>query len=209
MKPPVTIEIPKLLSKEPYKKVTISEDGITIDMAPNGIPVIIPVDDLVAFRYGFKWISGRAFTIGRHFMIEFKTTHQKNIIIKFSSYYGLRKKAYGKNWADLVNSVWSHHFLKRYTEYYNRFKEGQSFELCGMIFNEDSIAWDKTSLNIRDVGISNYRHYFMVYNKLNKTQQKGYTFMQDWNALVLKYLLKTITEEHLIDTPDTTSDTHP
>lgn len=206
MKPPVTIEIPKLLSKEPYKKVTVTEDGITIDTPPNGNPVVIPADELLAFRFSFKGIRGRAFIIGRHFTIELKTIHKKSVILKFSSYYGLRKKVYSKNWADTVNGIWDYFFSKRYTELYKRFKAGESFQLCGMDFGKDSIGWEnKISLNIQYLGISYYRHYFMVYNKQDKNQQKGYAYAQDWNALVLKYLLKTITEAYQTESSGTIS----
>ncbi|MFC0514391.1 hypothetical protein ACFFGT_09275 [Mucilaginibacter angelicae] len=205
-----TVEIPKLFSTELYRKILIAKDGVTIGAAQNESPVSIPKDELIAFRYGLKGISGYAFTIGCHYFIEIKTLQQKSIVIKFSSYYRFRKRIYRKAWVDIVNKLWNYHFSNHYLDHYYRHKNGGSFEFCGMTFKEGGISWDnKNILPYAQIGLGNYVNYFMVYNKQNKSQQKSYTFAHDWNALALQSLLKTLVKEYQSTGNETTSDTNP
>ncbi|WP_121810488.1 hypothetical protein [Mucilaginibacter kameinonensis] len=205
-----TVEIPKLFSNELYRRVLISNNGITIEIPQIQNLVSTPSDELIAFRYGVKGIRGYAFTIGRHYFIEIKTARQDAITIKFSSYYGFRKKIYRKAWIDIVNKLWDYHFVNHYLSHYNRYKNGESFEFCGMTFQEGTISWDnKNILPYAQVGLGNYVNYFMVYHKENKSQQKSYNFRNDWNALALQSLLKTIVKEHQSAAGEITSDIHP
>lgn len=188
----------------------INKEGITIETPQNESPLFTPTNELIAFRYGMKGITGYAFTIGRHYFIEIKTAQQKSIVIKFSSYYGFRKKIYWKAWIDIINKLWDYQFVNHFLSHYNRHKNGEDFEFCGITFQENGISWDrKNTLSYTLIGIGNYVNYFMVYNKENKNQQKSYSFMQDWNALALLFLLKALIKAYQGTEDETTSDIHP
>jgi hypothetical protein len=204
------VEIPKLLRNELHSKILISDDGFTIESPKNESPVFIHANDLIAFRYGIKAIKGYMFIIGRHYFIEVKTAKGRNIVIKFNRYYWFRKRVYLNAWVDIVNKLWDYHFVNHYLNHYDRYKNNESFELCGMNFQKDSIGWDnKYTLPYVEIGLSNYVNYFMVYNKQNKSQQKSYNYKHDWNALVLQSVLKTILKEHQVPYQPPISNKHP
>lgn len=205
-----TVEIPKLFSKELYRKILIGKEGVTIETAQNESPIFIAADELIAFRYGMKGINGYAFTIGRHYFIEIKTIQQKSIVIKFNSYYRFRRRIYWKTWVNIVDELWNYHFVNHYLNHHDKYKNGEYFEFNGISFQGDGISWDnKNILLFTQIGLGNYVNYFMVYNKQNKSQQKSYNFMHDWNALVLQELLKVIVKEHQSTVNGATSNTHP
>lgn len=205
-----TVDIPKLLSNDLYRKIVISKEGVAVESSHNETPLFIYSNELAAFRYGMKFITGYAFTVGRHYFIEIKTEHQKSIVIKFSSYYGFRKKVYRKAWRDIVTNLWNYYFVHHYLSHYYRHKNGENFEFFGMAFHESGISWDnKNLLPYTEIGLSNYVTYFMVYNKQNKSLQKSYNFMHDWNALALQSLLKTLMKEYQSSGEETISDIHP
>jgi len=54
----------------------------------------------------------------------------------------------------------------------------------------------KNKLLWKEIALSNYRTYFMIYHIDNLKQTKSCSYANDWNAFVLNCLLKKIVAEH-------------
>jgi hypothetical protein len=197
-----TIEVPQLLSKKIYRKLVFKPEGLTIEK-PNSftpaefVPITnITAQNMMAFRYGITWTRGYKLVFGRQYFVEIRNDEQSVCRIKLGSYYGIRKDLYGQLWNDIIHLLWKNYFVNIYNYYYDLYKIHQTFELCGISFHFDGIGWGtQNTLTWDEIAISNYYHYFMIYNCNNKAQRKSRSFANDWNAVILQVLLKEIVKE--------------
>ncbi|HZY39428.1 MAG TPA: hypothetical protein VFE53_22385, partial [Mucilaginibacter sp.] len=129
MSAPLTIDIPGLLTAKTVKKVIFGASGLTIESPTTfAQPDFIAVDEITAFRYGVKWISGYKFVIGRHYFIELKNVTGNIHRIKLKSYYSIKRDAYFKLWSQLLQELWKNYFKGICITYYNLYKNHQTFE---------------------------------------------------------------------------------
>jgi hypothetical protein len=192
------VEIPSLLQSKTVKRLAFTKEGITIEKPLSFDPsVFIPTENVNAFRYGVKFTRGHSFVIGRQYFIETKDAQNKIFKIKLKSYYGIRREAYRKAWVEIINQLWGNYFSKMLDEHFELYNTQQVFEFAGIRFLFDGISWDtKNKLLWEEIALSNYKTYFMIHHVQNPKQHKGFNFSNDWNALVLQYLLKQIIERH-------------
>ena len=153
--------------------------------------VLLPSENICAFRYGVSLTRGYVFVIGRQYFIEIKDLQNKIFKIKLKSLYGIKRETYYKKWSDIFNQLWRNYFsdvLNYYTELYNIH---QIFELAGVKFLSEGISWDnKNKLLWEEIALSNYRTYFMIHHIQNPNQNKSISFSTDWNAFILQSLLR-------------------
>lgn len=194
---PTVIEIPALLGDTAGKRIVFSKDGLTIEKSFSlSLPVLIPAENICAFRYGVNSIRGMYFNIGRQYVIEIQDFSQKTHIIKLNSYYGIRRHIYYELWADLFNQLWNTYFLNTFNFYNELYQIKQEFELAGVKFKPFGISWSDGSLLYSEIALSNYQSYFMIHHKNDLKKIKRCSFKNDWNAFILQCLLKCIVEEH-------------
>lgn len=194
------IEIPALLNNKISRILTFKTEGLIIEK-PSSVRSIdcVAAENITGFRYGVNWINGYAFSIGRQYFIEIQNDQQKITTIKLGSYYGIRKKLYGKIWQDIIQQLWRNYFVNVFNYYYELYNIQQTFVLCGIKFHETGIGWEPQRILLwNEIAISNYQTYFMIYNNNNRRQIKSRSFANDWNAVVLQALLKKIVEERKV-----------
>jgi len=139
----IIVELPKLLLDKTSRRFFFNEKGLMIeDCKRPGRVVDIPIHAIQSFRFGVKWIRGLQFIVGRHFFIELKDSDNQVIAIKFSSYYGFRKKAYTEIYQNLINTVWDHYFTYQLNYYVELYNNHEAFSLNHINFTADGISWD-------------------------------------------------------------------
>ena len=175
-----------------------SHEGIIVEKPLSfDLPVFIPGEDISAFRYKVVFVYGYIFAFARHYIIETKDFQNNVFQVKLSSIYNIRRKAYFNAWAGIFNQLWKHYFSNMLNYYTDMYTIGQMFELAGVKFDTDGISWDKNSkLLWKEIALSNYRTYFMIYHIDNISQRKSCSFANDWNAYILQCLLKSIVQQH-------------
>lgn len=108
---PKFIEIPALLENKITQRITFDTEGIKIEKLLSFDPhVLIPSENISAFRYGVIWIRGYAFNIGRHYFIEIRDFQNNIFKIKLKSYYGIRRQTYYEIWCEIFNNLWETYF---------------------------------------------------------------------------------------------------
>lgn len=60
--------------------------------------------DIVDFKHGMDWIVWYKFTVGRQFSVTFKDKRNKELKIKFNSYFDLQKEN-NQKYSDIVDDV--------------------------------------------------------------------------------------------------------
>jgi hypothetical protein len=188
------VNIPSFFGSKIAKKLTFTDQGIKIETA--GPTIIIPAENINAFRYRISWTRGYKFVFGRQYIIETRDFNNKIFEIKLNSIYGIKRKAYYEAWSQIYQLLWKYFFDSTLNYYSELYKINQVFEVAGVNFDTDGISWDKKNkLLWNEIAISNYRTYFMIYNKNNIKQTKSCSFANDWNASILQVIIKGIVNQ--------------
>jgi hypothetical protein len=189
----LVIELPKLLQNKTAKRYTFNDTGLTIeDYAKHNQIIEVPIHAIQSFRFGVNWIRGSHFVIGRQYFLELRDGENYIVSIKFSSYYGIRKKNYHEIYLKIINVVWEHYFTYQLNYYADLYRDGESFSLSDIYFAAEGIRWNNILLPWKDVGISSYTTYFVIFNNNDKKINKSFRYITDWNAYLLKALLEGI-----------------
>jgi len=193
---PVVIEIPGLLRNKTVKKLTLSPSGLTIEKPLSfDAATFIPAESMLAFKYGLKGISGYAFNIGRRYLIDIRDNKGKTFTIGMTSLYSIRKKLYGDLWLEIVRKLWDYYFDANARQFYQLYANKERFDLAGLEFHPFGIKIGEKGLFWNEIGLSNYKSYFMVHHRENLAIKKAFHFKDDWNALLLQTILKAIVSE--------------
>jgi hypothetical protein len=191
------IEIPYLIQKEISRRLTFTNEGLTIEKVRSfDPPVFIGAKDISAFRFGVNWITGYKFTFGRQYIVQILDSENRISSVKLNSYYQIRRKAYGEIWSKIINQLWKNFFINTYNYYHDLYSVKQEFTLADVKFHPFGISWYDGSLFWNEIALSNYRTYFMIHHKDDLKKIKRCSFKNDWNALILQTLLKEIIKEH-------------
>jgi len=164
-------------------------------------------DEITDFRYGIRWIEGMYFTIGREYEIYIRNAQGKVIKISFKSLYGINKNKFYKVYTDILDAIWKFYFDDLTKILLQKYILGEDIQIgkiqltqrnviiksSGIFLEQDKeIPWDK-------IRTKEYVSYFAVYSKDDATNiNAGYYYHQDWNSLVLKYVLQSILDEKRI-----------
>lgn len=192
------VEIPELFSNRIYKRLIFRTEGLYIEKPFSfNEPQFIPAEEINGFRLGIRWMRGLYFVLSRQFTVELK--HQTNCKtrIRFSSFYTIRNQQYDEKWSAIVELLYHYYISSQLQLYIELHQMGQAFTLSGLTFYSDGIVWEKNKkLAFRQVAISTYRSYFVIYNSNNPRQQISFNFLNNWNAYLIQSLLKHIVEEN-------------
>jgi hypothetical protein len=193
---PTIIETPGLFRNKTVKKLIFTEGGLTIEKPLSFDPVVfVPAEDIVAFRYGIKWLSGYAFTIGRTYLVEIQDNKGQIIPVKLPSLYGIKKNVYLDIWAGIIEQLWLYYLKTIFEGFYNQYKNKERFDLSGVEFHPFGIMLNGKGLFWDEIALSNYKTYFVVHGRENVKLLWSCNFKNDWNAYLLQKLLKTIIKD--------------
>jgi hypothetical protein len=159
-------------------------------------------NEIIAFRYGIRWIEVYHFTIGREYQIYLKDTTDKILKISFKSLFGLKKTVHHHLYTDILNGLWSAYFLARLNDYIDRFNKKENINICGVDLSYDGIVIQtdklfdsqKVTIEWNMVGYKEYRTHFVIYHTENKQINRGYNFLMEWNTEILYRLVEAISQ---------------
>ena len=192
----ISIEIPAFFSKKISRILVFDEQGLSIEKPLSFDPVFtIDADKIVAFRYGINRIRGYKFYFGRQYIVELLDERGQIFPIKLSSIYGIRRNIYYSKWSDIVAALWHFYFSQLFEKRFEQYRCKERFDFAGIEFHPFGIKFDEYSLFWNEIGLSNYRSYFVVHHREDLKKRKSFNFKNDWNAFVLQVLLKEIKKE--------------
>ena len=157
-------------------------------------------NEIAEFRFGMKWISFEV-TFGREYFIFIRNTEKKVIKINFKTYFGNKKIEYQNLYREIVVNLENLYFGKIVDDYLKKYEEKESFQIGEVQFSEDNIQicvsgiLKETKINIswENLRIKEYYSYFSIYSAQNPENiNRGFSYLEDWNSLVLCSFLKSI-----------------
>lgn len=188
-----TIRIPKLFSQNGKVYHFTGDTFMITDDAFKNAKTVIPKGKIMSMRFGIKWISGLYFPVGRHFKIELKLDNGAVVPLKFSSYYGIKKKLYTEKFGELINAVWEHLFYPDLVDIANRFKNGETLYINGVEFNKNGLCWDGQEILTWDkVKLVRFKTYFAIRHTDNALVNKCFYFLTDWDSFLLQQAIQSI-----------------
>lgn len=153
---------------------------------------IISKNEIIGIRYGIHFIKGLEFYIGREYQIFIKTKSGKELKIFFKLFYRRKLNEKHQLFFDIVNELWNQYFDEILNSYIQRYNNSEEFNLCGVVFKDTYIQFDKKEISYHDLAIKKYSHYFMIYSKENQYKNKMLYYLKDNNAVILVELLNII-----------------
>ena len=175
------------------RKLTLSADFVAYENKGNGREQTkINATDIVDFKHGMDWIVWYKFTVGRKFMVTFKTIENKELKIVFSSYFGIDGYL-NQAYADIVEDIWQLYHQKIVDKHLERFYNDETLTLQGVTINSKGIRLDpKGSLLPWDrVSIKEYYSYFAIHDKDMPAVHKRISY-NEYETEILWSMIKTI-----------------
>lgn len=152
----------------------------------------IKKDQITGLRYGTAFINGFEFTNGRIYCNYIKSENGKEIKIDFKLFYGIKLQEKHNLYCDIVASLWENIFSDFTNNLIQKIHIGETVELAGVLVKNDTILFDKTEIDISDLAIKKYRHYFVLHSKQNQNTNKMLYYLKDSNSLILLEILTDI-----------------
>jgi len=81
--------------------------------------------------------------------------------------------------------------------YLEQFRNGQSVELLGISLNSQGVLVDEKAGRIgwNFLGTRRHWHYYTLYSEETPDNYRSFTFLDDWNAGVLRGVIEVILKE--------------
>jgi hypothetical protein len=181
------------------RQLTITDEYIEFDDKDSiaAKPTRFAVADIVAFRYGIKWIKGYQFIIGRIYCVDIKSTSNQVIRIRLKSLYGINRKKLTEKYVVIVNALYNNIFENIAKKYLNQFANSIEFEILGVNFKSSGAYFnDKRKLiEWKDMGTKNYSTYYALFSKSDPTFHKTFEYLIDWNTGILYSVSRQILKD--------------
>lgn len=171
------------------RQLIITDEHIEFDDNDriSALPTKFLVPDIVAFRFGIKWINGYQFTIGRIYCVDIKSKKDDVIKIRLKSLYGINLRKLSAKYSEILNGLYDNIFDNISADFLEKFSKSIEFEILGMTFKSSGIYFnDKRRLiEWEDLGTKNYSTYYAVFSKSNPALHKTFEYLTDWNTGIL------------------------
>ena len=189
----------------PSKQLTVSKESIQLTKAGKTAEKSIRFDkaDIVAYRFGIKWISGYTFTIGREYHIFVKDKADREMKISLQSLYGFKKAKLGEQYSEIMQSLWVNHFREIANDYLKQLSDGKTISLCGVQITDKDVTIEtnnlltkkRVSIPWKHLGTKDYHTYYAIFSTENPADvNRGYYYMDEWNAGILYTVVETLKE---------------
>lgn len=199
------------------RHLVVEDSGIKID---TGLPHLkseqfIPGDQIAGFRYGVKWVRGIYCYVALDFHLYLLLRNNKVIPFTYRCYYGIKKEAYHRFYADVINTVWNRIFVSRVKEMLQQLNEGKEIEINKVQINKSGvtivqsgfISDQKLFIPWEEVGTVDYATYFVVFSKKDKARlNRSYRYLDDWNTMLLNGVLRSVLDNIPPSTADGTGE---
>lgn len=199
----LTINFKSNLLLGPSKQLTVSKEFIELTKAGKSSEKAIRLNkaDIVAYRFGIKWISGYAFTIGREYHIFVKDKADREMKISLQSLYGFKKVESTKYYSQINRSIAEYYLKDIVEDYLQQFSEGKPITICGVQLTKTDVTIEtknrminkKIAIPWKNVGIKGYRTYFAIFSEENPADfNRGYYYLEEWNVGILFVVMETL-----------------
>lgn len=151
--------------------------------------------DIVDFKHGMNWIVWYKFTVGRNFSITLKDGKNKELKIRFSSYFGLNREN-TQTYSGIVDNIWRLYHSDIVDGFLHIFYSEEEIEIQGIKLKNDGVelrgkarfvTWDK-------VAVKDYSRYFAIYNRDNSEIHSRVSY-NEYGTETLWSLIRTILKE--------------
>lgn len=171
------------------RQLTITSEFIEYDDTDrvSEKPTRLLNSDIVAFRYGIKWIRGYQFIIGRIYCIDIKAKEDKIMKLRLKSLYGINKKRLTAKYLNIIDALFENAFDKVSEQYMEKFANSMEFEILGITFKPSGVYFKEKNVSIEwtDVGTKFYTTYYAIFSKSRPDIYKTFEFLTDWNTAVI------------------------
>ena len=191
------------------RKLILNPDYISFensDLVSNPFTTF-ETNEIAEFRFGMKWISLDV-TFGREYFIYIRNNEKKVIKINFKTYFGRKKTEYQNLYREIIINLEKLYFGNIVEEYLKKYQRNESFQIGEVYFSKDSIKIkvsqiltnDEKIITWKDIRIKEYQTYFTIYSSEDpKNINCGFSYLEDWNTLVLCSFLKSIIKYNQIE----------
>ncbi|WP_339833637.1 hypothetical protein [uncultured Flavobacterium sp.] len=161
---------------------------------------IFEVNEIAELRFGMKWISIEV-TFGREYFIYIRNTEKKIIKINFSTYFGNKKTEYQNLYREIIINLENLYFGKIVEEYLKKYQRKESFQINDVYFSEENvkiggngiIKGSEKIISWENLRIKDYYSNITIYSAENSKEiNRGFSYLEDWNSLVLCSFLKSV-----------------
>jgi hypothetical protein len=164
------------------------------------VPLRFDLNEIEAFRYGIKWISGYQFTIGRVYCVDIKSGSGQVMSIRLRSLYGINKNAVSDKYVLIVQALSDYYFNDLCRNLMTKVEAGGEWHHPKIIVTKDGIVLRKlnTLLPWKDIGTRLYSTYYAIYSKLKPEVYESFEFLNDWNSSIVYSLSRSLLETNCI-----------
>ena len=164
-------------------------------------------NEIAEFRFGMKWISLNV-TFGREYFIFIRNNEEKIIKVNFKTYFGRKKTEYQNLYREIIVNLEKLYFANIVEEYLKKYQRKESFQIGDVYFSKDNIKINVSQIltnnekiiNWKDLRIKEYQTYLTIYSSEDpKNINRGFSYLDDWNTLVLCSFLKNIIQYNKIE----------
>jgi hypothetical protein len=184
------------------KQLTVSDQFIQLKAAgKDDKGTRLDKQDIVAYRFGVKWINGYKFTIGREYQIFVKDSFGCVLKIGFKSLYGYKRNELYAQYNDVMKAIWDNHLSDLATNYLQQVSSGETIRICGVEITQTTVTIEarkilnkkKVTLPWELVGTKDYATYYAIFSTENPAEENStYNYLDDWNAGILYSVIETL-----------------
>ncbi len=180
------------------QKTIVFEENVLKLLSGNNSIIEIHKNEIKSLRFGIQWVEGLRFIIGRIFTIDIKSSSNQIIKIRLRSIYGINRIALHLKNNEIVNELYNFYFDDLVEEYLKKIENGCEVGIATILFNKEGVYLNRKKrhniIKWKDLDTSSYTHYYVLSSKKDKSLNKSFTYLTDWDAV----LVYSITKQFLI-----------
>lgn len=169
---------------------------------------VIDANDIIAYKFGIRWIKGIEFTIGREYQIFIESKSKGVLEIKFKTYYSYKNNELFQKYSSILDDLWKVYFDGIAANFIKLFYNNETFNIGDIFINQKGViinlsgifSMKPQEIPWKNVRTQDYQTYFSIYSSENPSKiNRGYSYLEDWNTTVLYCVLRTILRDKKIE----------
>jgi len=183
------------------RQLLISKDNIIFedkDLRKDPFTTLLK-ENIAGIRHGIHFIKGLEFYIGREYLIFIKDHFGKELKINFKLFYGRKLQQKHKLYNDIINELWVNFFDEKITSFHLKINQNIPFVLGSISFEENCLKFENKIIQFNDLGIKEYRHYFVLYSIKDYNINKLLYYLKDDNAVLVLALLNKFVQNSTLN----------